>query len=151
MTEAFYANSDDVTIRELKGFLAGITLPRNGSVYRRLGARGSQLEQPFRATEAFGANSEAKPCPTQTGRNSIRNGGNRRVKKKETGNSFQWQAPLCRVQPETGQQPVNCSTAGSTVLRATRDGTIDSARSNMYFSTTLAWRPSPVPEQYRQA
>ena len=39
---------------------------------------------------------------------------------------------------------VNCSTAGSTVFRATREGMIKTAISNTYFSAMLARERSPV-------
>ena len=50
--------------------------------------------------------------------------GTLKTKRSFAANSFQWQAPLCRVHPETDQSPVHCSTAGFTVLRATRDGVL---------------------------
>ena len=62
----------------------------------------------------------------------------------DSANSFHWQATLFSVQPETDQLPVNCTTAGSTVLRATRESTINTALITTYFFTTLGRRLSPV-------
>ena len=67
-----------------------------------------------------------------------------RRSRKTPANSFQWQAPLWRVQPETDQLPVNCSTAGSTVLRAARDGTNNTAWSECKSTYSLGLKKSPA-------